>query len=110
MHTYKLSIKDKGRTVIPSALRREADLSDAVDLVATALPDGGFVVKTRAQILTSFWAGLPQDRSGDLVAELLEDRAAQAADRTRVLDSPELPSAEEWEAKSASLLQKLGLE
>jgi len=84
-------------------------VSDAVDFVATPLLEGGFVVKTREQMLTSFWARLPQDKSGDLVAELLEERAAEAADRIRLLDNPNLPSAEEWEAKSVSLLQELGL-
>jgi AbrB family looped-hinge helix DNA binding protein len=67
---------DRGRLVIPAALRERAGLAEGVTLTVIETPRG-LVLLTRAQLrdlVRADLAGL------DLVGELLEERRAAAAE------------------------------
>ena len=109
MHGFQLSVKDKGRMVIPVALRKEACLADAETLVATVLPDGGFTVRTREQILNSLWAQALEPESQDLASAHIRESAISYAQRSHELDNPSISNHDLSDSEEAAILAKLGL-
>jgi AbrB family looped-hinge helix DNA binding protein len=74
--THRVTMGDRGRLVIPAALRERAGLAEGVVLTMIETPRG-LVLLTRAQLrelVRADLAGL------DLVGELLEERRAAAAE------------------------------
>ena len=72
--TYPLVVGDKGRIVVPAAVRERAGLSEGTPLVLLESRDG-LVLLTREQLRARVRAEL----SGlDLVAELLAERRSLA--------------------------------
>ena len=112
MSSFQISVKDKGRVVIPAALRAEAGLGEEVQLIATALPEGGFIVKTRQQILRSLWDQSLEKNDGDVVIDFLHSRQAEATQRHHDLMNPVFPnlSAEQQSKQDADILAKLGFD
>ncbi len=111
MHSYQVSVKDRGRLLIPASLREQALLGDEVDLIATALPEGGFTVKTRQQILDSFWRRVQKEDGVDLVEEHVLESSNDWTQREYSLDNPtfEILSEEAQHKKDLNLLAKMGL-
>jgi len=110
MGSFQISIKDKGRLVIPATLRAESGIGDEVELVATVLPEGGFVVKTRQQILESLRTPNTDLVDDAVVIDFLRSRDEAEQARFQFLMNPvvlEL-SEQEQEAKDAATLAKLG--
>ncbi len=73
--TYKVTMGDRGRLVIPSEVRERAGLTEGSHLILLETP-GGLVLLTRTQLqqlVRADLAGL------DLVEELLAERRAEAA-------------------------------
>jgi AbrB family looped-hinge helix DNA binding protein len=73
--TYQVTMGDRGRLVIPAALRERAGLAEGTPLVLLETPQG-LVLLTRSQLqelVRADLAGL------DLVGELLAERRAEAA-------------------------------
>ncbi len=72
--TYRLTVGDRGRVVLPAELRERANLVPGTTLTLLETPVG-LVLLTRAQLLDRVRA----DLSGlDLVGELLNERRAEA--------------------------------
>ena len=110
MSSFTVSVKDKGRLVIPAALRAQAGLGDEVELIATPLPGGGFSVKTRQQILESLRTPNKDLVDDAVVIDFLRSRDEAEQARFQFLMNPvvlEL-SEQEQEAKDAATLAKLG--
>ncbi len=83
---FRLSVKDKGRTVLPVALQRECGFGPGVDLFARPLGAGRFVVETADAVLDRIWEGLPASE-GDAVAELSSWRTESGRSRMAALSS-----------------------
>jgi bifunctional DNA-binding transcriptional regulator/antitoxin component of YhaV-PrlF toxin-antitoxin module len=111
MSSFTINVKDKGRLLIPAALRAQAGLGDAVELIATPLQSGGFTVKTRQQILESLRAPNTDLVDDAVVIDFLRSRDEVEQTRFQFLMNPVLPelSEQEQEAKDAATLVKLGL-
>lgn len=74
--THTVTMGDRGRLVVPAALRQRAGLSEGTPLVLVET-DAGIVLLTRDQLKER----VRQDLAGlDLVGELLAERRASAAD------------------------------
>jgi AbrB family looped-hinge helix DNA binding protein len=72
--TYLVVVGDRGRVVLPAALRARAGLSEGTPLALVDTPDG-VVMLTRAQLRKR----VRDDLAGlDLVGELLAERRAEA--------------------------------
>ena len=110
MSSFTINVKDKGRLLIPAALRAQAGLGDAVELIATPLPSGGFTVKTRQQILESLRTPNTDLIDEAVVIDFLRSRDEAEQARFQFLMNPLLPelSEQEQEAKDAATLAKLG--
>lgn len=111
MHSYRVSVKDRGRLLIPASLREQALLGDEVELVATPLPGGGFTVKTRQQILESFWSRVQKEDGVDLVEEQIRESSIDWEQRQYSMDNPafEILSEEAQHKKDLAILAKMGL-
>ena len=111
MRSYQVSVKDRGRLLIPASLREQALLGDEVELIATPLPEGGFTVKTRQQILESFWGQIQREDGADLVNEHIGESVHDWEQRQYSLDNPtfEILSEEAQHEKDVALLAKMGL-
>lgn len=73
--TYRVTIGDRGRLVVPAELRERAGLAEGTTITLLETP-GGLVLLTREQLrerVRAELAGL------DLVQELLAERRAAAA-------------------------------
>lgn len=72
--TYPVVMGDKGRLVIPAAVRESAALREGSALIIVEV-DGGLLLLTRDQLK----ARVRQDLAGlDLVSDLLAERRAEA--------------------------------
>lgn len=47
MSSYRVSVENMDHLLIPADLLVQAGVGEGVDLVATALAEGGFIVRTR---------------------------------------------------------------
>lgn len=109
MNDFQLSVKVKGRTVLPVGLQRACGFAPGAKLVATPLGRGCFVVETREAVLERIWAGIPQNTTTDGVADLARWRQTTDAERWERLASPEIPAEEVSAERANQLLRALGL-
>jgi AbrB family looped-hinge helix DNA binding protein len=72
--THHVIVGDRGRIVLPAAVRQRAGLSEGSPLILIEAPDG-LILLTREQLKTRVRAELA---GLDLVKELLSERRAQA--------------------------------
>ena len=110
MSSYRVSVENMDHLLIPADLLVQAGLGEGVDLVATALEEGGFFVKTRQQILESLRR--PESERVDEVAsgDLLSGREAADWERHHALMNPTFPelTEEEQSKQDEAILAKLG--
>jgi bifunctional DNA-binding transcriptional regulator/antitoxin component of YhaV-PrlF toxin-antitoxin module len=110
MSGYRLTVKEKGRTVLPVGLQRECGFGPGDELVARALANGSFLVETRTQILEQIWSSMPMDTDIDSVAELSRLRSELDAQRRHRLENPVVTDEAESERRAAVLLKAIGIE
>lgn len=108
---YHFEVKDKGRVVLPAALRSKWGFDVGSQLVARPLGPGQIVVETTDAVLERIWSGLPSD-DADAVADLRATRDAQAALlEARAAEPYVAPAIEDASARrAATLLAALGLD
>lgn len=105
---FKLHVKDKGRTVLPVALRAACGFDTGATLIARQVGPGRAVVETEAAVLDRLWSrnvdhdvdgveALKEMRAADI--ELVESRAHESAD-----------GDENSGARAAAMLAALGLD
>jgi bifunctional DNA-binding transcriptional regulator/antitoxin component of YhaV-PrlF toxin-antitoxin module len=66
----------KGRTVIPAALRAQAGIREAGDVLVGHVEDGRLIVETRAAVRRRLRAQADASRAEGVVDRLLADRRA----------------------------------
>jgi len=72
MQTFRLTVKDKGRTVLPSALQKACGFAPGTELIARTLGQGRFLVETQDVVLERIWSGVSADREDNGVDALQE--------------------------------------
>jgi len=72
--THTVTVGDRGRIVVPAAVRERAGFSEGLRLILLETP-GGVVLVTREQLLSRVRSEL---RGHDLVGELLGERRRAA--------------------------------
>lgn len=77
--TYRVTVGDRGRLVVPADVREEAGLVAGSELILLNTPDG-MVLLTRRQLRERVRRGL---EGVDLVGQLLSERRSDAADEDR---------------------------
>lgn len=102
-----LHMNEKGRTVIPAAIRAAADISTDDELVARVAGPGVVVLESRAAIRARIRANVGQG-GVDLVASLRADRTADVDLDERRGPRPRHDDSES-EAIGKAMLAELGL-
>lgn len=105
---FELHVKDKGRTVLPVALRDACGFETGVTLIARQIGPGQAIVETENSILERMWSRNVEDGTDGVEAL----RAMRAADNelltTRAQDTGE--GDDDSDARGAALLEALGLD
>jgi len=110
MQTFHLAVKDKGRTVLPSALQKECGFAPGSELVARTLGPGSFLVETPEAVLARIREGLRDDALREGGVEALDAwRADSDAQRRERLEQPKLSSERASRRRGQALLDELGL-
>lgn len=109
VESYRVSVKDKGRVVLPVALQRACGFGPGDELVVRPIGPGRFVVESTNAVLERIWSGAPQGPSVDAVESLEGWRTESDARRGEELDTPRLPSEKESDQRAARLLSEFGL-
>ena len=102
-----MHMNDKGRTVIPAAIRAAAFIGTNDELVARVAGPGIVVLESRDAIRARIRANAGPS-GGDMVARLRADRVAEFEIESRKPRKPER-SAEESAAIGEAMLAELGL-
>lgn len=109
MTTFRLSVKDKGRTVLPIGLQRACGFAPGAELVARPLGEGRFLVESTDAVLARIWERAAASDTEDAIAALHTWRAGTDTRRWDQLEAAELPSEEVSQERAANLLADLGL-
>lgn len=109
MTTFRLLVKEKGRTVLPVGLQRACGFAPGAELVARPLGEGRFLVESTDAVLSRIWERAAAGDTEDGVAELSRWRAGTDAHRWDHLEAAELPSEDVSRERAANLLADLGL-
>ncbi len=99
----------QGRFVLPVAVRRAANLSEGVAMVARAEGEGRIVIETREAITKRVWASAPTPTGLDTIADVRqmrnEDNKISEVNFTR---RSQAASEEVADGVGALLLKRLG--
>jgi AbrB family looped-hinge helix DNA binding protein len=81
METYTARLEKSGRILIPAPIRRQLGLSEGSQVMVKVESSGALEITSRAQALAKVRGGIRQyiPAGRDLVAELIQDRRAEAA-------------------------------
>jgi len=114
MPTFRLSVKDKGRTVLPIGLQRACGFAPGAELLARPLGNGRFLVESSDAVLSRIWERAAEDTEDTQdaeagVAALRAWRTEADTQRWDRLDETELPPDDVSRQRAADLLAELGL-
>lgn len=108
MTNYALRIGDRGRLVLPAALRRATGFREGEELIATVEDDGRVVLASRDRLMDELRAACARMGARNGVDDLRAWREASDADRTRRLEQPEIDPAT-VDRRGRELLDALGI-
>lgn len=110
-HASSFQIGPKGRSVIPAAVRKAANIAEGDEVVAIALGEGRVLVETVAAVRRRVWESAPTPSETSATQDVREMRRADAAaaDAAAVRRQP-AGAAADSEARGQALLVELGLD
>ena len=108
MSTFPLRIGERGRIVLPAALRRESGLSEGEDVIAIVEEGGRVILESRDRLMDDLRAACARMPPGSGLDELAAWRAEIEADRDEELARP-VTASPESAAHGRALLDELGL-
>ena len=110
MSSYRILVKEKGRAVLPAALRQVCAFDVGDELIAVPVGPGRFMVETRQAVLDRIGQGLP-DGEGTAGTEDLEAwRQHSEEGRRGRLDSAVVSDPAASDARTAAMLAELGID
>lgn len=106
--TYHLTVGDRGRIVLPAALRAECGIAAGVELIATVDADGGIAIASGDALLAKLERARALVAGRDGSDDLREWRGRTEAEREERLERPAASPADAA-ARGRELLDLLGL-
>lgn len=108
--TASFQLGDKGRVVLPAAVRRAAHIPDGATVVAHAAGEGRIVIETVDAIRARVWGAAPEPSDLDATADVraMREEDSQIADASAERRSAAAADPGEGDA-GARLLAHLGL-
>lgn len=107
MKGYVISIKEKGRTLLPAALQRAANFGPGDTFIAQVNDEGDILLVNRRRTLERMWASMEPSDDFDAVADLKKAQVAGDVARRQRLESFEVVDEEELEARTTALLTRI---
>ena len=106
--SFVLSVKAKGRTVLPAGLRDACGFGTGTTLRARPIGAGSFVVESQDAILARLRDGRPRDEVTEGVDDLIRWRQeTEAARHTRLMEEPVVDETM-LDTREAELLARIG--
>ena len=109
MNAFPLRIGDRGRIVLPAALRRASGLSEGQDVVAVVEEDGRIVISAADRLMDQLREACARMGQRDAVSDLNQWREESEAARLHRLEHPDI-DPKGAARRGRQLLTELGLE
>jgi bifunctional DNA-binding transcriptional regulator/antitoxin component of YhaV-PrlF toxin-antitoxin module len=109
MNAFPLRVGDRGRNVLPAALRRASGLTEGQEVVAIVEDDGRIVISAADRLMDQLREACARMGQRDAVSDLHRWREESEADRLHRLEHPEI-DAKGAARRGRELLSELGLE
>ena len=106
--SFALRIDDRGRIVLPAALRRASGLAEGQEVVAVVDADGRIVISTADRLMDQLREACARMGQRDAASDLEGWRDESEADRLHGLEHPIIDS-KGAERRGRELLTELGL-
>ncbi|MGI9186356.1 MAG: AbrB/MazE/SpoVT family DNA-binding domain-containing protein [Gaiellales bacterium] len=109
MAYYRLTVGDRGRIVLPAAMRRACGIDQGHELIAAVDDAGRISIDTRGALLDKLRNARTQLNDASGVDSLREWRETSDAERFHRLEHPTI-DPEGADERGRQLLQRLGLD
>lgn len=109
MMSFALRIGDRGRIVLPAALRRASGLAEGQEVVAVVDADGRIVISSADRLMDQLREACARMGQRDAVADLESWREESETDRLHRLEHP-IIDPKGAARRGRKLLTELGLE
>ena len=106
MKGYVISIKEKGRTLLPVGLQKEGGFGPGDTFIAQANSDGDIVLVNRRRVLEKMWASMEVSDDSDAVAGLKRARVEGDAARLERLVSFDIHDEKDLINRTSALLNR----
>ena len=106
---YRLTVGDRGRIVLPAAMRRACGIDKGHELIAAVDGDGRISIDTRGALLEKLRTARLRLNDTSGVDDLREWRGTSDAERFHRLEHPTM-DPEGADERGRQLLQRLGLD
>lgn len=108
MKGYSISIKEKGRTLLPVALQRAGNFGPGDTFIAQVNDDGDIVLVNRRRVLERMWASMEVSEDFDAVVDLKKVRVEGDTARRQYLENFEVQDEKDLMERTAALLTRMG--
>jgi AbrB family looped-hinge helix DNA binding protein len=109
MNAFPLRVGDRGRIVLPAALRRASGLTEGQEVVAVVEDDGRIVISAADRLMDQLREACDRMGQRDATADLQQWREESEADRLYRLEHPDI-DPKGAARRGRQLLSELGLE
>lgn len=109
MNAFPLRIGDRGRIVLPAALRRASGISEGQEVIAVVEDDGRIVISAANRLMDQLREACARMEQRDGIADLRAWRAESEAARLERLEHPEIDPTT-VARRGRELLADLGIE
>ena len=108
MMSFALRIDDRGRIVLPAALRRASGLTEGQEVVAAVDADGRIVISTADRLMDQLREACARMGQREAASDLEDWREESEADRLQRIEYPVI-NTKGAERRGRELLTELGL-
>lgn len=107
MRGYSVTIKEKGRTLLPVALQRAGNFGPGDTFIAHVNDEGDIVLVNRRRVLERMWEAMEVAKDTEAVADLKKVRAEGDAARRHNLENFEVQDEKDLVERTRALLARM---
>lgn len=107
MKGYSVSVKEKGRILLPVALQRAGNFGPGDTFIAQVNDEGDIVLVNRRRVLERMWASMEVPEDLDAVADLKKVRVAGDTARRQRLENFEVQDEKDLMERTTALLARM---
>lgn len=107
MRGYAITVKGKGRTLLPVALQRAGNFGPGDTFIAQVNDDGDIVLVNRRRVLERMWASMGVSEDVEAVVDLKKVRIEGDTARRRNIENFEVRDEKDLMERTTALLARL---